>query len=299
VAPRQAALAKVFEGKNRRCYTFWGPEEQAAFKDLQAAIMDSMTLAFPDPDKRICVLTDASDRFYAGLVTQIHEKQLDLPMEEQDHQPLAFFSGEFKGAQLRWTVPEKEGFAIVDTVTKVDYLLLSHDEFSILSDHHNLTYIYNPFSADPTLARHVVHKLQRWALKMSVFSCRMEHVMGGLSYWTDLMTKWGVGWVAGSENKAHGKMASLFAQPYISPPDYDTVEFPSKKDILLVRKSAVDECERCQQGSAMARQEVPPQQVDAGGMRMINNALWISERAVELQIRLCVEAHCRSAGHRA
>jgi hypothetical protein len=58
-----------------------------------------MMLAFPDPKKRICILTDASDRFYAGLVTQTHEKQLDLPMEEQDHQPLAFFSGEFKGAQ--------------------------------------------------------------------------------------------------------------------------------------------------------------------------------------------------------
>jgi hypothetical protein len=99
-----------------------GPEEQSAFKDLQAAIMDSMTLAFPDPDRRICVLTDASDRFYAGSVTQIDEVQLDLPMEEQDHQPLAFLSGEFKGAQLRWTVPEKEGFAIVDTVTKVNYL---------------------------------------------------------------------------------------------------------------------------------------------------------------------------------
>jgi hypothetical protein len=47
-------------------------------------------------------------------------------MEEQDHQPLAFLSEEFKGAQLRWTVPKKEGFAIVDTVNKVDDLLLSH-----------------------------------------------------------------------------------------------------------------------------------------------------------------------------
>jgi hypothetical protein len=146
-----------------------GPEEQATFKDLHAAIMVSMTLAFPDQDKRICVLTDASDRFYAGLVTQIHEKQLDLPIEEQDHQPLAFLSGEVKGTQLRCTVLEKEGFTIVDTVTKVDYLLLSHDEFSILADHLNLTYIYNPLSAGLTLALHVVHKFQRWALKLSVF----------------------------------------------------------------------------------------------------------------------------------
>jgi RNase H-like domain found in reverse transcriptase len=79
--------------------------------------MKAMTLVFPDPDKRLCVLTDASDRFYAGLVTQIDEEQLDFTMEEHDHQPLAFLSREFKRAQLRWTVPEKEGFAIVDTVT--------------------------------------------------------------------------------------------------------------------------------------------------------------------------------------
>jgi hypothetical protein len=73
----------------------------AILKDIQAAIMESMTLAFPDQDKRICVLTDASDRFYTGLVTQIDEEQLDLSTEEQDHQPLAFLPGEFKGAQLR------------------------------------------------------------------------------------------------------------------------------------------------------------------------------------------------------
>jgi Integrase core domain/Integrase zinc binding domain len=77
------------------------------------------------------------------------------------------------------------------------------------------------------------------------------------------------------------------------------VEFPSKKEILPVQQSAVDEYERCQQGNAMARQEVPPQQVDAGGMRMMTNAIWIPDSAVELQLRVWVEAHCRSAGHRA
>jgi hypothetical protein len=34
-------------------------------------------------------------------VTNIDEEQLDIPTEEQDHQPLAFLSREFKGAQLR------------------------------------------------------------------------------------------------------------------------------------------------------------------------------------------------------
>jgi hypothetical protein len=49
------------------------------------------------------------------------EEQNHQPLE-QDHQPLELLSGDFKGAQQQWTVPEKEGFAIVDTVTKVDYL---------------------------------------------------------------------------------------------------------------------------------------------------------------------------------
>jgi hypothetical protein len=31
----------------------------------------------------------------------------------------------------------------------------------------------------------------------------------------------------------------------------------------------------------------------------MNNALLIPERAVELQLRLCVEEHCRSSEHRA
>jgi hypothetical protein len=61
----------------------------------------------------------------------------------------------------------------------------------------------------------------------------MEHVMGELKCLTDLMTIWGVGWIAGSERKAHSEMASLFAQPYITQSDFDKVELHSRKEILL------------------------------------------------------------------
>jgi hypothetical protein len=32
---------------------------------------------------------------------------------------------------------------------------------------------------------------------------------------------------------------------------------------------------------------------------MMKYALWIPEHVEELQLRFCVEAHCRSVGHRA
>jgi hypothetical protein len=121
----------------------------------------------------------------------------------------------------------------------------------------------------------------------------MEHVMGELNYWTYLMTRSKVGWIAGSRHKSHGKMASLFAQPYISPPDDDTVEFPSKKEILLAQQSAVNEDERCQQSNATALLEVPPQQIYDRGMRMMKNALRIPDRAVVKKLRLCVKVHCQ------
>jgi hypothetical protein len=133
---------------------------------------------------------------------------------------------------------------------------------------------------------------------MSVLSY-LEPIMGELNYWKDLMTRWRVGWNAGSELKAHVKMASLFAGPYITPPDYGTVEFPPRKEILLAQTSAVKEIERNQHGKATSRRQESPQCFDAGGMRMMNNAPWIPERAVDMQLRWCMEAQCHPAVHRA
>jgi hypothetical protein len=48
-------------------------------------------------------------------------------------------------------------------------------------------------------------------------------------------------------------MSSLVAQPYITLPDYNTVEFSSKNEILLSQNSAVKKYERNQHGKAIAR----------------------------------------------
>jgi hypothetical protein len=68
--------------------------------------------------------------------------------------------------------------------------------------------------------------------------------MGELNYWTDLMTRWGVRRIADSDRKAHGKMASLIAQRYNIPPDFDEFEFPSRNTILFTQKSVPQEYER-------------------------------------------------------
>jgi hypothetical protein len=140
-----------------------------------------MTTAHSDPKQRICVLTDASDAFYSGMITQVPVHHLDLPVHDQQHQLLAFTSGRFRGSQERWTIPEKEAFAVIETVTKHSYLLLAAEQFTILSDHFNLKYMYAPLFLDPTLARHTVSKIQRWALKLATYNCRIERIAGELN----------------------------------------------------------------------------------------------------------------------
>jgi RNase H-like domain found in reverse transcriptase len=98
---------------------------EKAFRQLQEDILTLMTTAHPDPKQRICVFTDASDAFYSGMINQVPEHHLDLLVHDQQHQPLAFTSGRFRGSQERWTIPEKEAFAVIGTVTKHSYILLA------------------------------------------------------------------------------------------------------------------------------------------------------------------------------
>jgi RNase H-like domain found in reverse transcriptase len=96
----------------------WTKTCEKAFRQLQEDKLKLMTTAHPDPKQRICVFTDPSDAFYSGMITQVPENHLDLPVHDQQHQPLAYTSGRFRGSQERWTIPEKEALAVIETVTK-------------------------------------------------------------------------------------------------------------------------------------------------------------------------------------
>ena len=102
----------------------WGPTHVKKFEELKEILTNAATLAYQDSEKTICLCSDASDRFWSAVVTQILPDQLALPRDEQRHQPLAFLGAAFKGAELGWSAFEKEAFAIFKTFEKLDYMLL-------------------------------------------------------------------------------------------------------------------------------------------------------------------------------
>ena len=46
-----------------------------------------------------------------------------VPVEDMTHEPLGFLRGIFKGSQQRWAMVDEEGFAMVSTFKRLEYLL--------------------------------------------------------------------------------------------------------------------------------------------------------------------------------
>jgi RNase H-like domain found in reverse transcriptase len=277
VAPLQCLLEVVYKEAKERTEKKatsvslerrWSQTCEKAFRSLQEDILTLMTIAHPDPAKRVCVFTDASDAFYSGMITQVPDHHVDLAVQEQHHQPLAFISGRFRGSQERWKIPEKEAFPVIEIVTKHSYLLLAAEQFSILFDHFNLKFMYAPLSLDHSLARHTVSKIQRWALKLATYNYRIEHIAGELNVWTDLLTRWGAA-VTETTSKPRKDSTLRYGAMFVAPLAMDTSnhDLPVAAEVLRLQKAAARNPDL---------KEVPPTKGGSNGL-LVNDQgkIWI------------------------
>lgn len=65
-----------------------------------------------------------------------------------------------------WSMPEKEGYAVVEGMSRLDYLV-SDRTVTIFIYHANLVYMYNSYGSNPGIAQHTASKLKRRDLKLS------------------------------------------------------------------------------------------------------------------------------------
>ena len=81
-----------------------------------------MKLAYPKEGFLLCVFPDASDTQWGILLTQIPEEDANKDFEDQRHEILFMASGPFRGAQLRWSIIEKETWPILHVIEKARHL---------------------------------------------------------------------------------------------------------------------------------------------------------------------------------
>jgi transposase InsO family protein len=137
----------------------WTESGIQAFERLKLAITNCQPLWFEDPTRPLHLRTDASDHGIGAILFQF-----DV---EKNIRPIHFLSKALDRRQVRWSVPEKEAYAIHFALTKMEYLLRDRP-FILETDHENLTRIYA--SGSP--------KVYRWHLELQNFPCSIRHIKG-------------------------------------------------------------------------------------------------------------------------
>lgn len=294
IAPLRAILELAFKKSGRRTKKSvstmllsmlgWNHEHTSCFHDIQRQLCENVKLSHRNPSLTLCVFTDASDMHWSGIITQCDKKELEKNVDNQSHQPLSFLSGDFTGASIGWTTFEKEAYAIYETFRRADYILLCAKNFRVFTDHRNLLFVFDPHSIDPTLGRHKVMKVMRWALLLSQYDYKIAHIDGKNNLAADMMTRWLKGYRGHPRamKRIRHLLLELDTVPTTSDDDFS---WPYEDDVR-----AAQEKYKCSKPSYM--------ELDPAGFILHKDRLWIPDEAEDLQLRIIVSAHCGNAGHR-
>ena len=255
----------------------WTDDMTYAWKKCLKHVEEATLLAHPDEEQALCVFTDASDRFWSAVVTQVPHEQLPKVFHSQMHQPLLFMSGEFKGSRARWSIVEKEAYPIVHLVIHADYLLRCSRGFHLFTDHRNLCYIFDPYAKNPLCARHTASRLERWSIRLMGLRYKIEFVPGDQNVFADLLTRWGAPAPSAIKAMIHVQEEPNFMSP-------NKFIWPKATEMIEEQKSLVDKEKLIRGDDDLWRNE--------------KGQIVIPEKAKELQQRLLIIAHAGISGHR-
>ena len=104
-------LCEGYEKKKKGSKLEWDELSTKAFIDTQDAIVNCQTLFFRDHSAPLRVYTDASDYGIGAYLCQVIDNE---------EQPIAFISKTLSKAEKKWSVYEKEAFAIFYSLRKWD-----------------------------------------------------------------------------------------------------------------------------------------------------------------------------------
>lgn len=120
------------------------------------------------------VFPDARELFGGISVTQGTEENLVRGNSGQSmaHEPLKFVTGASKSRNRFWSTADKEGFAIVGTFKRRDYLMW--DGVDSFYDPRNLAYTMRPTACVSTLSTTIAQMSRHWRKLLDA----IQHISG-------------------------------------------------------------------------------------------------------------------------
>lgn len=152
----------------------------------------------------------------------------------------------------------------------------------IFTDHKNLLFAFHPLSVEPTVARHKISKVARWALFMSTFHYVIEHVAVESNVFPDMLTRLMKGYRSTNTTICRVRSRVPYSGVPVSPLS-KSFEWPTRGDIINAQQFAVP----------------PPNATKTlHGLYQVSGKIWIPAQVDSLKLRLFSIAHAGETGHR-
>jgi transposase InsO family protein len=149
----------------------FGESERTAFESLKEALCSDQVMAYPDASKPYKLYTDASNYCIGGILVQ-----------ETDgiERPIQYISKQLSEGQKKWSAIEREAFAVIYALQKLRPYLWGA-QFTVYTDHKPLLSL---FKAEIKNTR-----VQRWAMLISEFGCKIEYRKGKTLVRADMLSR--------------------------------------------------------------------------------------------------------------
>ena len=152
----------------------WTDDCQLAFETLRNRLTQDVTLPHIDPDAPFYLATDASDLALGAVLSQ--------PDSSGQIRPVAFYSRKLTGAEINYTVYDKELLGIVEAFKNWrPYLVSSPHTIQVSTDHKNLVYF--------NTRRHLKPRHARWSEILSEFDFVLSHLPGAANAVADALSR--------------------------------------------------------------------------------------------------------------
>ena len=138
----------------------WGPEQEAAFKDMKSKLTEAPILAYPRPEATFLLDTDASEHSIGCVLSQ---------EQDGEERVISYASAALQPAQQRYCVTRKELLAVIRFTRQFRHYLLGQ-RFRLRTDHASLVWLFRFKTPEGQLAR--------WLEELSQFDFVIEHREG-------------------------------------------------------------------------------------------------------------------------
>ena len=155
----------------------WTVDYEMVFTNFKKALVNATKLFYPDYDLEWILRVDASDVGVGYVLFQVNIDDNNSIV----HQPITFGSKKFSPAAAKWSVYDKEAYAMFFGVLDNQYYLRAK-HFILEGDHRNLQWI------EKSLTPRVI----RWRVFLQGFSFMFRHISGALNKVADWQSRFGI-----------------------------------------------------------------------------------------------------------